>query len=418
MVKKQTLREKIHQEWWENKKRKNMKKRNITIDTILETVKEEINKTHDGTSMGTMGPILTKWTKENIKYGDLIERITIFDETGKERGRRSGRRRDGMLACITDDDVVYGEDKWVTGPEFARKNGLTDIHYAETSASGQEGEQENGINIKESGQVYLHGEHSQPAQQGSVENEHPYNDSGTRGTLMVPNNQRLDQLCEKNEDGEYLMRSYSLASRNGTRITATRSDSFGPENEAAYKELTKNMTADTKAYEAEYEKTYKGIAQRMIDNHEYPDTIKGHEIMRPRDVVGYVEHKAQQEAQAKMGTWEDNVFKGKGYDQSFKDVGVKITVNHQATENKSRYSCYNDRTWSHHDGINDTYNKTGLWGEEKPWKSGVNGYKVKADDYKWNDGNGYVWRKYHGETNWVSKKTDAYKQWSETGRWP
>ena len=389
------------------------------IESIIKTITKTI-KTHDGTSMGTIGPVLNDWTKENTKYGDLIERISIFDENGKEIGRRSGRRRDGMLACITNGELVYGENKWIDGPEFARKNGLTDIHYAESSASGREGSQDNGINIKESGQVYICNGTASITMLGWVENEHPYNDEGTRGTLMVPNNHRLDTLCEKNDDGEYLMRSYSLASRNGTRITATRSDKFGPENETAYKELTKSMTADTKAYEQKYQKTYKEIAQRMIDNHEYPDTIKGHKIIRPRSVVGYVEHKAQQEAQAKLGTWEEAVFKGKGYDSSFKDVGVRITVNKQNTENKSRYSCFTDKTWSHHDSIDKTYNETGLWGMEKPWMAGIgrNQHKVARDDYKWTPKNGYVWRKHNGQYNWVSKKTDAYKIWDKTGKWP
>lgn len=370
----------------------------------LKIITETLTKTHDGTSMGKIGPVLDAWGEKTTNWF-MEKEVSVFDSDGKERGSRIGTRTGGPWSCKIDNETVYRDDEWVTPQDFSDNSGYTNMHWIETSVEGREGHKYDiGTTIKESGAVSLH----EQAGANVPRDEHPLHNEGTCGVLTVPSQLQLNQLCSKNENGEYALKSYSMVSRNGTRITAIKNDSFNTENEAPYKQVTKDLEKATINYSDTYQKTYSDIAQRMIDNHEYPDSINGHKLIRPYDIRCYVEHKAQQETLNQIGTWEQNVLKGQGFDKRMEDQNVKIRVSRVNTDNHSRFRDYDDSTWNSHDNYNEIYERNGTWGEDSPWYN--RNRKVEPEKYDYSKaGYEYLTVTSRGSKGWVNKETQAYE---------
>lgn len=366
---------------------------------------EEIRKTHDGTSMGKVGPALDEWAEKNRENRWAISLVGIIDKNGKTIGYRIGDAIESINSIrpsVTDGVEDELKDSWKTPSQFSEKTGYKDFHLIETSGrGGNEGEYTRGVNIKESGAVFM----GELAGSNVPKNEHPYANEGTAGTMTVPNPYNMNKLLEKNKDGEYLVRSYSMVGNNGTRISIIRNNKFNQQNEGPYDSLANSLNKATIKYESDYQQRYREIAQNIIDNHEYPDNIKGHKLLRPYDIRGYVEHKAQQQALKEMGTWEQAVLKGQGFDKQFEEQNVKIRVSRKKTDNRSRYSSYDESSFKDMDNTTELYEKTGGWGQDSPWRS--NNKKVQEERYDWSKA-GYTWAWTGTSYNWIHKDTPAY----------
>ena len=118
-----------------------------------------------------------------------------------------------------------------------------------------------------------------------------------------------------------------------------------------------------------------------------------------------MEHKAQQQALKEMGTWEQAVLKGQGFDKQFEEQNVKIRVSRKKTDNRSRYSSYDESSFKDMDSTTELYEKTGGWGQDSPWRS--NNKKVQEERYDWSKA-GYTWAWTGTSYNWIHKDTPAY----------
>lgn len=160
---------------------------------------EKTAKTHDGTSMGKIGPAIDKWVQNSYR------RQAIFDENGK------------LL-----DDVDITERGW-NDSNFLWKD------YADTSSKNL-----NYVQVDNNHFGYFQEEE---------------NDLGCK-PLYDGDMKRL--ATEKNKDGEYLLRSYSVVGPNGVRMTAIRGDKFTEEDEQAFKRACDKYDKIQRLYRREY----------------------------------------------------------------------------------------------------------------------------------------------------------------------
>lgn len=176
----------------------------LTIQEIAQVKTEKklnvLTKTHDGTSMGKLRNSL----KDFIKQYARIYAVTtnVYDENG---------------------ELVF--------------------------------ESQSPINIP------LHNEQTQYIKRNNRENLHYVMNATTRGDankpiLNVGSNERIETLgeweksylTEKNDEGNYLYRSFTLVSTNGSTISLIRNNKFNVEDETKFSEIYDNMVKKCKEY--------------------------------------------------------------------------------------------------------------------------------------------------------------------------
>lgn len=243
---------------------------------------EEIEKTHDGTSMGTIGPILdelcrTKGTKKQV---------LAFDENGKK---------------------VYEIDD----------NGKNDngIQHLERDISSIDGEKKN-----------LHGVVSENRTlSGRTVADIEYND----GELNIPDYNQLKSLCTTNEDGDYLLRSYTMISDNGSRMTFIKNNNFDKSNHKEYRQICKDIGKESKKYNKEYNSR---VAELVKEKREEAGYINIREQGITLDELQPIYRAAEKQALKEVGSWEDRVMKGKGFTDKLENCNVKFRMSYKYTK--------------------------------------------------------------------------------------
>lgn len=245
---------------------------------------EEIEKTHDGTSMGTIGPILdelcrTKGTKKQV---------LAFDENGKR------------VYKIDDDD---------------RKNDIG-IQHLEQNISDIDGEKKN-----------LHGVVSENRMlSGRTVTDIRYHG----GELNIPNYNQLKSLCTTNEDGDYLLRSYTMISDNNSRMTFIKNNNFDKSNHKDYRQICKDIGKESKKYNKEYNSRVAELVKEKREAAGYTDLyIREHGITMTEMQPFY--SAAEKQALKEVGSWEDRVMKEKGFIGKLENCNVKFRMGYKYT---------------------------------------------------------------------------------------
>lgn len=217
-------------------------------------VPQKLTKTHDGTSMGKIGPILDKWVKTVDSH-----KCSVFDENGHQL-YESLSSPSGMTFELMRWNFLQNKD-------FVYANS-TNLHYITNNEDDSTG---HNVSIQETDE-----------------------NGKTISVTNVPNSDKLKALTTQNDDGDYLLRSFSLASPNSTRMTVIRNNKFNEENHESYQQTIKDFDKANIEYEKEFNK-----------------------IVKERGTV---------EAVKELGTWEQAVFKGQGFDKRFEDCNTKFRI--------------------------------------------------------------------------------------------
>lgn len=290
---------------------------------------DEITKTHDGTSLGKISSVMDKWTQSKV-----------------------GKRDYSSVSFTEDGQIVQGSE--------LRENQLSDLHRMDNSG-------ENGTYTCT--RIY---------ENGSVEYQ----------STDIPHHFIMNDLMDKNKDGEYLNRSISLVSYNGTRMTVVRNNKFNDENHDMFNKTCEDMETASKEYNDMFSERWKARVQEMIDNREFPNKIKGHNLSSPIYLSHYLEHKAKQEVLKDMGTWEQNVLKGQGFDKRFEECNTKFRVSRKYTDNRDWFSRHSDLDWLVHDGHEESFQQ-GKPVEERNYDWTGAGYVKEVKE--WGKGHQILW---------------------------
>lgn len=207
-------------------------KKNITLNikelALLKSNPEEYYrkslKTHDGTSMGSLNPKIETFADKHATAKELV--MDVYDEGGWRQGQSYGIHPDLF------------PDKY----NFQKIKQIDDI---------DEGWDHDMDIIRNSG----HEESIQPDPftyelPHTYESEYNYNDQ-----YVAPNELDLQQLTRKNDDGEYMFRSITMVSPNGSSITFVKNNKFNKEDEELYNELIKKFNEDNQDFVQEHEAT-------------------------------------------------------------------------------------------------------------------------------------------------------------------
>lgn len=235
----------------------------------------EEEKTHDGTSLGQIGPVLDNWGGHGSTYRD---ECAAFDENGKKIFESENKNRKSA-------DILKEKSNSDT----------KDIHFIST------------FNLSE-------GSRAANISEGSPGHE-----------LNIPSPEQLSTLLLKNENGDYMLRSYSLVSTNKSRVSVLRNNKFDKSNHKDYRETCKDLKRDSKKYGKDITKLSTKYFNEIVKEKypAFPD-IKDNEyyqILSDSAKMAIAEH----------GTWEQNVLIGKGYDKRFENCNTKIRISRKNT---------------------------------------------------------------------------------------
>lgn len=241
------------------------------LDYILKVIEKELTKTHDGTSMGKIGPVLDEWMEKRHTMS-----CAGFDENGKKVYETKVSTPNAGPSLLTSE--MDGEIK--------------NIHCITNNTQG-------GI-IKEGSSATI--------QTGD-------------GVLLVLGQNQLNSLTRKNENGDYMFRSFSLVSQDNTRMTVLRNDSFNKENHKEYKETINDFHKQTKLYNTTFDKKVKNKVQSMLDNNDYPPEMEGKKVSELTDY-------ARKEVIKEYGTWEEQVYNKGNFSERFENCNTKFRIKH------------------------------------------------------------------------------------------
>ena len=246
---------------------------------------EELTKTHDGTSMGTIGPILDELCRT---HGNS-ERVIAYDENGKK---------------------VYDIDD-----DKHTRRGAVGVQNLERDMSKLEGKAKD-----------LHcvvGENS------GLSNRTVVDINYGSGQLNIPNYNQLKSLCTTNDEGDYLLRSYTMISDNSTRMTFIKTNNFNKSNHKEYRQICKDIGKESKKYNKEFQDIVEEKAKRIKETHK-PTRITG----GYSDTYDYqqIYTQARREALKDYGSWEDRVMKDKGFVDKLEQCNVKFRMSYKYTD--------------------------------------------------------------------------------------
>ena len=240
----------------------------MIYDKILKSITEEIEKTHDGTSLGKVSVNMGIWAEamcnevQPTEYGGMRP-TACFDEKGKlltENWHNSERTNPGRFGRAIDD--LTDEQK---------KKG--EIHYMD--CEGVKNPQVDG--------------------------------------LPVPAFFDFSSITRKNEDGEFYVRSQSLVGKDGGYVTLVRNDKFSDEDIPAYKEATNMMGDEGLKWRKKYEKGIEREKNRAMDWEVKGNYEKAKEI---RD-------NAHSKVIGKIGTWKEHMDKT-GVTSKLEEANLKL----------------------------------------------------------------------------------------------
>lgn len=266
---------------------------------------EEIEKTHDGTSMSHIKPIIEDFIKENVPENNAHNRNLIADENGK------------ILNTAKYSDVEKGEPWSYKGYED-HKN----LHFISNKIAGNLTVGESG-----SGRAY------------------EQND----GSTMMPHEEDFLMLTQKNNDGEYLFRSCNLVSGNGTVISLLRNNQFNQDNENALAEVMPEYKKATRTYFNEYNDKLNENYNRIKENKEYPSRIDGHEIDTTNEYVvdKVIMDMARRQTINDVGTFEDVVLEKSGLGEKLEtECNIKVRSSRKNTVKLSPFENYDEYDWA------------------------------------------------------------------------
>lgn len=245
---------------------------------------EDIEKTHDGTSMGTIGPILD----ELCRMKGTKKQVLAYDENGKR---------------------VYKIDD-------EGKNDIG-IQHLEQNISKINGEKKN-----------LHGVVSENITlSGRTAADIRY--SG--GELNIPDYNQLKSLCTTNEDGDYLLRSYTMISENNSRMTFIKNNNFDKSNHKDYRQICKDIGKESKKYNKEYNSRVSELVKEKREEAGYTDLyIREHGITMTEMQPFY--KAAKKQAAKEVGSWEDRVMKDTGLIDRLEKCNVKFRMGYKYTK--------------------------------------------------------------------------------------
>lgn len=170
------------------------------------------------------------------------------------------------------------------------------------------------------------------------------------GYTVIPNADDLEKLTAKNENGEYLVRSMSVASHNGTRMSVVRNNKFSSDDEANFKQVNKELTKATQDYDFDFQETYSKNfekAKSEISKDDFPMTIDGKDVAYYPQVVNSIAmDKARRETIKEIGTFEQNVLENQGFYDKYEQCNVKFRVSRKNTEQFSPLSYWDNDNWT------------------------------------------------------------------------
>ena len=253
---------------------------------IIRAIENDINKTHDGTSLGKVRSAISQWAATYCTatmdgrmddYGGTNTLVpnAVFDKRGRK-------------IAETFQDTEHMEGHYATADLTRAQKHEGDLHFVD--AEGRYMPQVDGLPVP----AYC-----------------------------------FQSIMKKNEEGEYYIRSETIVGEEGGYVTAIRNDNFGPENEGAVKKLLNNMTEDgfnaTTTFTAPggedgfkwRDKYDKGIQKEN-------DRADNWEMKGKHEKAEQIRKDAHSKVINKIGTWEQAVYEGKGYKEQFEEQNVKI----------------------------------------------------------------------------------------------
>ena len=224
---------------------------------------DEIIKTHDGTSMGgAYGKSLKKFIEE---YADDYEKhIKIYNSNNE------------TLTHIVDGEYNYNNGIFIDLPLKDYKN-EKDLHII------------SNIGIYE------------------ALGENHYIING----MSIPLPQDVEPLLEKNNDGEYLVRSNTIVCPDKSSLTLIKNNKFNSENEDMLNETIRRMNDDYDDFIHKRREAY---------NEKFSQLTAG-----KWDNLEQVEQESYKYANEKIGTVEDFLKQGK-YDVDLEKCNVRFAV--------------------------------------------------------------------------------------------
>ena len=250
-----------------------------------EYYKRQLNKTHDGTSMG---PLRQKIKDFSSRYGaDDEVVINVYDD--KHSTAQAQHFGNVFEADYFDPDEAYLLEE-VTDLE------ITDGHI-----------------IRNIGHEYVDFTHPY-----SYESMDKYEDM-----YSAPNSHDLEQLTRKNDDGEYLFRSMTLVSPNGASISFIKNNQFSSEDEAGFMKLVEEYNADCYDYSNKYDSDFFENKDRIVaDRNELEGGIEWR--LDPKEHFGVNDDSIKMTTE-QNGTLYDFI-KEKGYEEKFEKYNVKVRI--------------------------------------------------------------------------------------------
>ena len=250
-----------------------------------EYYKRQLNKTHDGTSMG---PLRQKIKDFYSRYGTDDEVIinVYDDEHSTARAEHYGN--------VFDSDYYDPDETYLI--EEVKDLEITDGHI-----------------IRNIGHETVDFNHPY-----SYETLNSYDDM-----YSAPNGHDLEQLIAKNDDGEYMFRSMTLVSPNGASISFIKDNQFSIEDEKGFMELVEKYNLDCYDYSNKYSVDTDDNRERIVEErHEREGNIEWR--LDPK------EHFKVNDDSVKMATEHNGTLydfiKDEGYVESFGEHHVKVRI--------------------------------------------------------------------------------------------
>ena len=222
---------------------------------------EEIEKTHDGTSMGKIGPVLDKWIEE----GHLVS-CAGFDENGKK---------------IYQTTAI--NDK--SGPTLLKEEidgNVKDIHCISSNFWDENGKPAAKIRLNET-------------------------------EFHMPGAEQLYSITMKNDNDEYLLRSFSFVSMDHTRFTVLRNNNFSEADHKAFKEVSQDIDKQSKSYAKGFDKAVEAKMEEIRRSGNVPVGPEMALIIQ-----------AKKEVIKEYPSWQEAVYDKNNFGERFEQCNTKF----------------------------------------------------------------------------------------------
>ena len=246
--------------------------------------KHMTNKTHDGTSMGTLSPKIKEFSEKYASSKELV--IDIYDKEGWKQEQIYGLHPD-----LFPDKYKFDKTGFMKDIDEGYDTDMDIVRNAGHEESDQ---------IDPFSYVLPH----------TYDSEYSY-----KNQYVAPNEDDLSQLIRKNEDGEYSFRSITMVSPNQSSITFMKNKDFSKEDEKLYNELIKKFNEDNQNFVQEYEATFSETYASLYGDEKYNDDMN--HVHRRDDSV--------KESTKQNGTLYDHI-KNQDWEKQFSECNVKIRI--------------------------------------------------------------------------------------------